>query len=66
MLRVCTFKTLTAISSTEALSFNSSREFQKPSDLDADNVYEIFVNATHGSSTGFVPVRVTVTRSEGL
>ena len=66
MLRVCTFKTLTAISSTGALSFNSSREFQKPSDPDADNVYEIFVNATDESSTGFVPVRVTVTRSEGL
>lgn len=52
-----------SISNSGELSFNSSPDYDSPSDSNADNVYELFVDASTDSSVGFLPVFVTVTQA---
>ncbi len=42
------------------LSFTSSPDYDSPSDSNADNVYELFVDASTDTSLGFLPVGVIV------
>ncbi len=51
------------ISSTGALTFKASPNFELPRDANEDNVYEITVNASDGNLTTPVDVAVTVTNS---
>ncbi len=53
-----------SISASGVLSFNSSPDYESPSDGDSDNVYELFVDADDGSSVGFLPVFVIVTDTD--
>ena len=50
-----------AISSTGALTFKASPNFELPRDANQDNIYEITVNASDGNLTAEVDVSVTVT-----
>ena len=49
-----------SISDSGVLSFNSPPDYDSPSDSEADNVYELFVEASTDSSLGFLPVVVIV------
>ncbi len=48
------------ISDSGVLSFTSSPDYDSPSDSNADNVYELFVDASTDTSLGFLPVGVIV------
>ena len=50
-----------SISSAGVLSFDGSPDYENPSDENEDNVYLLFIDAASDSSTGFLPVVVTVT-----
>ena len=50
-----------AISSTGALTFKASPNFELPRDANQDNIYEITVNANDGNLSAEVDVTVTVT-----
>ena len=49
-----------SISESGVLTFNSPPDHDSPSDSNADNVYELFVEASNDSSIGFLPVVVIV------
>ena len=49
------------ISSAGTLTFSSSPDYENPSDTDADNVYEVTVNASDSTLSGTLDVTVTVT-----
>ena len=50
-----------SISSSGALSFASSPDFESPSDADANNVYQVTVKASANGLSGTLAVTVTVT-----
>ena len=52
------------ISSSGVLSFSVAPDYENPSDDDEDNVYEVTVNATDGTNTGTLDVRITVTNED--
>ena len=52
------------LSDSGELSFKSSPDYENPADSNEDNVYELFIDAATDSSTGFLPVTVTVTDVE--
>ncbi len=54
-----------SISDSGVLSFRSPPAHGNPLDSNADNVYELFVDASTESSVGFLPVFVTVTAAVG-
>ena len=50
-----------SISSTGALSFNSSPDYESATDANSDNVYQVTIKAFDGTSSGTLDVMVTVT-----
>ena len=46
------------------LTFKKQPNYEKPTDADMDNVYEVTVQATDGKLTGMLKVKVTVTNEE--
>ena len=53
-----------SISNTGELTFNSSPNFERPGDLNTDNVYHITVEASDGTDTGSLAVTITVTNED--
>ena len=49
------------VSSTGALTFQTSPDFETPADAGTDNVYNVIVSASDGNSSGTLAVQVTVT-----
>ena len=49
------------ISATQVLSFRAKPDFEKPTDANRDNVYEVTVRANDGTMTADRAVKVTVT-----
>ena len=43
------------------LKFKKKPDYEKPTDADMDNVYEVTVQASDGKLTGMLKVKVTVT-----
>ena len=43
------------------LTFKKKPDYEKPTDADMDNVYEVTVQASDGRLTGMLKVKVTVT-----
>ena len=50
-----------SISSAGVLSFSSSPDYESPADANTDNVYQVTIQASEGTSTGTLDVTVTVT-----
>ena len=50
-----------SISSSGVLTFSASPDYENPTDADPDNVYQLTINATDGTSSGTLDVTVTVT-----
>ena len=50
-----------SISSAGVLSFSTSPDYESPADSDTDNVYQVTIKASDGTSTGTLDVTVTVT-----
>ena len=50
-----------SISSAGVLSFRSSPDYESPADADTNNVYQVTIQASNGTSTGTLDVTVTVT-----
>ena len=50
-----------SISSSGVLTFSSSPDYESPTDSDTDNVYEVTINASDGTSSGTLDVTITVT-----
>ena len=53
-----------SISSTGSLTFVSPPDYERPADHDADNIYRVTVQASHGTATGMLAVTVTVTNED--
>ena len=49
------------LSADGELTFKVSPDFETPTDMDTDNVYDVAVVATYGTSTGRLTIAVTVT-----
>ena len=50
-----------SVSSAGVLSFSTSPDYESPADADTNNVYRVTIQASDGTSTGTLDVRVTVT-----
>lgn len=50
-----------SISSSGALTFSSSPDYENPSDSDTYNVYQVTVNASDGTNISTLDVTITVT-----
>ena len=50
-----------SVSSAGVLSFRTSPDYESPADSDTDNVYQVTIKASDGTSTGTLDVTVTVT-----
>ena len=50
-----------SVSSAGVLSFSTSPDYESPADSDTDNVYQVTIKASDGTSTGTLDVTVTVT-----
>ena len=46
------------------LTFKKKPDYEKPTDADMDNVYEVTVQASDGKLTGMLKVKVTVSNEE--
>ena len=53
-----------SISNTAELTFISPPNFERPGDLNTDNVYHITVEASDGTDTGSLAVTITVTNED--
>ena len=47
-----------------SLTFKKQPDYEKPTDADMDNVYEVTVQASDGKLTGMLKVKVTVNNEE--
>ena len=54
----------TLITADGDLTFKKKPDYEKPTDADMDNVYEVTVQASDGKLTGMLKVKVTVTNEE--
>ena len=52
------------ITATGELTFKKQPDYEKPTDADMDNVYEVTVQASDGKLTGMLKVKVTVSNEE--